>query len=965
MSKVTVGYRYFMGLHFGLAYGPVDTVLSIKVGDRVIWQGNITTSTAVALSASTDIFGGEDREGGIFGTLDVMMGEATQGANAYLAARQGGQQPGYRGLLTAVFRGLDETLVPGLPFSFRRWYQQSGGYVGCNNPYIKPWAFRVRRILQGWRTAVFHPTKATIQVGNASSINFSDNCNTIAPYALDAGGVAGIIYSTGDYITSFLGGANPQTAMRRTLPQPIIPSLITFRVRLTGAGTYGDALRICFEAIDTGLYYMFFPRIEAFFGAGTSFVGQLNRIGYVAGSSNQIANNTWYRVEITFGQDPIGPGTTQGAICRVYTESTNELFGLAFWSGQNPVPINKIVFQRDGDPAPFVAEYDNVTITGSPVLAGMNPAHIIYQCLTDPEWGMGYPTASIDTASFTAAADTLFAENFGLCMQWTRQTSIEDFVQIVCNHIGAVVATDRRTGLFVLKLIRGGYSVPALPHFNEDNILALDSFQRSAPSESINEITVKYKDPNSNKDAAVTVQNLASINSQGGVVSKTTSYPGLPNQNLAARVAQRDLQASTGNLAKVRFRTNRDAYSLLPGDVIRLSWAKLGLVDLPMRVGRVDYGTLTEGAITVEALEDVFGLPAQTYVAVPGDGWEEPSTAPQPTIDQALIEAPYRTIYRNSTEAERAVLAATDCYAVGFAARPDDGLPAGFNFQTRTGSAEYEDRETDAAFAPYGLLQAGISHTATSITLTAATARELGSLSVGSGALIGTEIVEVTSVDGTTRVIGIKRGCADTVPQAHSAGAAFFAMDDWEGQDSNKYAPSETVDGRFVTVGGGGVLDGTLANVESVTMTQRQHRPYPPGKLRINTFAYPPDTTGDVVATWVHRDRVLQQDDLVDTEFASIGPEAGTTYNIRIYNNVTNTLISQATGLAGLTHTFAAALIPGNLTLRLELESERGGLVSHQKHAYVFNSLNGNPTILAESGDRLVTEDGDNITIEG
>src|SRR5690606_6533837 len=37
---------------------------------------------------------------------------------------------------------------------------------------------------------------------------------------------------------------------------------------------------------------------------------------------------------------------------------------------------------------------------------GMNPAHIVYEALTNPEWGLGYPPAVLDLASFTAAADT-------------------------------------------------------------------------------------------------------------------------------------------------------------------------------------------------------------------------------------------------------------------------------------------------------------------------------------------------------------------------------------------------------------------------------------------------------------------------------------------------------------------------------------------------------------------------------
>ena len=58
----------------------------------------------------------------------------------------------------------------------------------------------------------------------------------------------------------------------------------------------------------------------------------------------------------------------------------------------------------------------------------MNPAHIIYECLTDRTWGRGYSSAEIDDASFRAAADTLYAENFGLSILWDQQQDIEAFI---------------------------------------------------------------------------------------------------------------------------------------------------------------------------------------------------------------------------------------------------------------------------------------------------------------------------------------------------------------------------------------------------------------------------------------------------------------------------------------------------------------------------------------------------------
>lgn len=137
----TTGYKYYMGLLMGWCHGPVDAILEIRGGDRTAWTGSQEASGAISIDAPK-LFGGDEREGGIVGTLDVCMGESTQGVNSYLTAKIGAGRPAYRGLLTTVFRG---------------------GQITSNNPYIKPWAMRVRRILQGWKGgSAWYSAKAQI-----------------------------------------------------------------------------------------------------------------------------------------------------------------------------------------------------------------------------------------------------------------------------------------------------------------------------------------------------------------------------------------------------------------------------------------------------------------------------------------------------------------------------------------------------------------------------------------------------------------------------------------------------------------------------------------------------------------------------------------------------------------------------------------------------------------------------------
>ena len=270
-----------------------------------------------------------------------------------------------------------------------------------------------------------------------------------------------------------------------------------------------------------------------------------------------------------------------------------------------------------------------------------NPAHIVYECLTNAAWGMGYPTASIDDASFRAAADVLSNEGFGLNMIWLQQSKIEQFVKEVMDHIGGVLTTSPSTGRFVLKLVRADYTVATLPILNPDNVIELESFQRAAWGETTNEIVLIYTKPDTFKETSIAVQALANIQAQGAVVSQTRRYPGITSDNLAARVAMRDLASVSTPLAKVRLKVNRKAWNLYPGDVFKLEWPALGIAGLVMRIAGVDGGSLTNGAISIDAVEDVFGLPSAVYTASQPTGWTDPVPAPSATTPRRLVEASY------------------------------------------------------------------------------------------------------------------------------------------------------------------------------------------------------------------------------------------------------------------------------------------------------------------------------------
>ncbi len=54
-KKVTIGYKYYMGIHAGLARGPVDEIVEIRVGDKKHGQAALLTmlkSTLISQNCS-------------------------------------------------------------------------------------------------------------------------------------------------------------------------------------------------------------------------------------------------------------------------------------------------------------------------------------------------------------------------------------------------------------------------------------------------------------------------------------------------------------------------------------------------------------------------------------------------------------------------------------------------------------------------------------------------------------------------------------------------------------------------------------------------------------------------------------------------------------------------------------------------------------------------------------------------
>lgn len=571
-------------------------------------------------------------------------------------------------------------------------------------------------------------------------------------------------------------------------------------------------------------------------------------------------------------------------------------------------------------------------------IRAMNPAHILFECITNRAWGRGYDRSRIGEASWFRSASTLFNEGFGLCIRWSRQDSLESFIQEILDHIGATLYVNRETGLLELDLIRDDYNVNDLPLFDRNSgLLSVDQSEAATQADAISEVIVKYKDILLNGAQEVRAQNLALIQSNEGTSSKTNTYDGIPVLSLAARVAQRDLRTLSASTNRYTVKLDRRAWRIHPGKVFRVSDPDMGIQNLVLRAGKINDGTLKDGTITVEAALDVFGLSSTAFVSPETPGWVPPVSTPQVVSTRLVREATYQELIGQLTPADLAILDVNSSALVTAAVRPTQML-LNYSIATRVGSEEFAVRGSEA-FAPGASCDGAIGHYDTAVPFDNGV--DVGLMVSGSLVQIGTEILQVVGIvidaSGDSGTLTVKRGCVDTVPTPHADDTLIFFLGEYVGTDSREYVTSDIADAKLLSNSSSSTLDPALAPTDTLSFVGRQGRPYAPGAVKVNSIpAFEVDEVeGDFRIEWAHRDRKLQSDQIVSHWDADVGPEPGTSYTLRFYNS-SNTLIET---YADITDNFREfdwtdSELTGDMFV--ELEAVREGLASFQKYRFAL-----------------------------
>lgn len=571
-------------------------------------------------------------------------------------------------------------------------------------------------------------------------------------------------------------------------------------------------------------------------------------------------------------------------------------------------------------------------------IKAMNPAHIIYECLTNRDWGRGYSRSWLNDTRLTEIAQVLYNENFGLCLRWSRSGELGEFIQMVIDHIGGSLYVDRTLGLISMDLLRADYDVAALPLFTySTGLLSVEDADTASQEDIINEVIVGWNDPIQDKDRQSRVHNLASLQSMdGGKNSTKKDYNGIPVPELAARVAQRDLKASASSLKRFKVVLDRRAWRIKPGDVFRISAPDKDIFNVIVRAGKTNSGTNTDGKITVEAVIDVFGLPASSFLSEAPVEWAPPSRAPQPAERRMLREATYHDLVRSLGPGDLATVVPDSAAIATLIGKPTD-LSQAYNLLTMAEGESFVQRGS-GSFLPSAILASPLSPYANGAAFTDGS--DLGLVEAGIPVQIGQEICLLTNIDGEGSMV-IERGCVDTIPASHAAGTQIFFLTDNPGTDGREYARGETVSVKALTYTSSSQLAADLAPTDTLDLVARQGRPWPPANLRVNgsLVGQPTGSLGsNLVFTWAHRNRRLIQDQMIPHTSPGVGIEPGTTYTFRVYTSGTATVpVRTVSGITETTWTYTNAMAAADgigSGLWFEVEARRDGLTSFQRYRF-------------------------------
>lgn len=873
--------KYYAGLHFILCDGNADKIVRVRVDEKDIYNSTFLTSDETdtdIIIDDTELFGGSTRDGGVSGTIRFQQGFETQQKSEYLASAIYDEYVDYAPL--PAFRGVTGLLAEEF-------------YLGTSD-VLKKWDFRVQRIhYTDGEAEQWYDEKAaikTVETAQLVAYNETWEYQEVELYPSDALWVS--------------DGAPFGYGTIAGLPWPI---------NTTSPWQHATYYKVELNwDVSTDILLNGY--------SVTSCTGYLIPDELVIGEYFNIESISQYKIYDSSTDESATPGTLFSFEKTIENEEYSE-------------GTHVLLFVVEPGETPGYENYFVATVDQIPQF-DMNPAHIIREYLTSKKWGRG-EEASLMGDSFTDAADLFYEEKLGMSVLFDRgNISGEEFIQDILRHVDAKLFVSRTTGKYELIPIRDDYDSSTLRTINESNCKKITNYKRAAFGDLIGAVNVKYSNPSSRTNSAISVKDGAVIASQGTTITKNVEYKGFSSATNATNAGLRDLLMLSTQLVSCTVEAFREFGDLEMGDVIKVTSDDHKMDEMVCRINGVKYPGSKDKTVVLDCVQDIFTLPQSTVTIVDNRESTETPRTPSSVQDYFIDEIPYYVLWqlKGSQVLDYVLLANDDAGYIGSAACfPDTGATKSAEMWVSNTGAAYEYVD-DMYFCPKALLESDITETQGTFNLDSSQKTDF--LGVGEFFSIGDEILQIISYSGAaTDIIEAKRGVLDTIPAEHSAGDSVVFWHNYLVDDPTQYTSTLNISVKNLTRTA--TKSQQLAEVGAVTtwFNSRAIRPYPPGNLTINTEYFPEVIEGQLVLSWAHRNRLSQT--ISDFTDGSVTTETDVTYNLRIYD-AEDTLLKEETELTGTTYTYSDES-PLHGVLRIELESERDGYTSLNMYNHTVN----------------------------
>lgn len=902
-KKQTYAHKYYAGWQAVLAHAGCF-LRRIWVEDKEAWYGGMGNGSSRI--AQQNLFGGTDvgGGGGVTGNFNYYSGSPNQTPDPYLEQKLGvGNVPASRGVCSFV------------------WKQ---GYIGTSN-YMKDWKFRLSYV---------NGIKPTFIDGVTNIVIAMDSSVSMTPevFKIFTSGVARLMYLIADLVAVYDG------------------STVNIRLMFFDSGLHiKDYLN--FQETDA-------PDAVAWIEAKTQVSGiSISSMISNAESflnAHQTENSRRIFVPMHDGRDvtPAVIAQFQAMFHNTAVHQTHTVSRADF----DFIALNNLLMQADNTPednvdagayVPWAITDDAETVFNLEAWFGvrsgepdMNPADMLWTCITNNAWGMGQPEDMLDKDSFLNAWAVLNQEDMYMSIVFDDEGEIEKIIDLICEHIDAVCTVDSRTNKWVLTLIRDDYVAGDLLILDESNVGKISDYEIRTAAEQINQITVTYWEKETGKDATVTAQDPARI-AQNGLVNKSVTYDGFTNAKTAYIAAERDLKALSSPL-KIVTLNNVDpdtALQLKEGNAFQWNWAAHGVDGAVMRVNSIDYGDDHNFGATIEAIEDVFSTPMNSVVPyVPP--YENPANqAPLDNPRVRVLELQYYDAVQFATESEVNADLADEPTLSRVAVVAPRGQQNAMSAEIYVDSGLGYASKATLDYCPSAELAQAIGKMESTFAIRKV--EDLEEIELDKWILVNDEHMAVTAISETE--ITVKRGVNYTVPQDHAAGSMILFCDDYIALDETDYFAGESLNVKSLTKTGSAQLALGSATAHSIEMVGLANRPYPPGDFKLNNKYYPNELSNDLSVTWATRNRVQQTGGaLIGFKDGDITPEVGTTYKIEVRNLSDSSLVYQENNVTRPHVISKEDLIAGGAGAFLELclYSVRSGYDSYFPQKAVFNWTN-------------------------